>query len=772
MSATTVSSSTAGSIRSHQSNGGFEEVCHSRLHSLSSMADELDVVAVPRRGDLSHAASVDDSDVPAPSPTLSARHNNAVDSASFKGEMNASMYEDDPHVYVNFSPADAARRKFEDIDRRSRPPTPGEDDVPIRVLANGWKEYKTPGGRSFYFNDCIDLGQWKPPRSNQLTASMARRSKAPSAPPCSWIETKEASVPKDSPMVISKPVVVQHTTFPVDGSSQVVSSHSPVLEMSSSDELDPRLVSVMSKSMISPVTKQNIATMTNSVDSGLGRSSISYKNQAFGIAKPIHDVMSESLTEISEAKPSSSGRDALENYIFAQGNFATTAVRQGYLEKMKLSDCGMKNKKKEWVHAYAYLAGGHLLFYKDQKRAAKTGKHYPPPTDVCDLRGAQIGFVPQAKLKDKRRKRVLELVMPNLTEYWFCSSVDAEIDSWHHILRQTINSLPIAKAYPLPENGSLSRRPSDSSQSGKGVVTAPIKAGSIRQSQKFKVKKTPSKEIVDVNEVTPTRDSIIERLLRFFRSRPSVEQLRERGIYRPEPIFGSTLTAICVHDHSHVPRFLTEIINVIEKKGLELDGIYRVSGNLSAIQKIRCQVDHDHYEVLWKEDDIHVLTGAVKLFFRELSEPIFPVAFNKEFMAAIRQTNLKTKTKTIDELLCKLPIIHKETLRLLLLHLLKVSSYSSTNRMTNHSLAIMFGPALFSTDDKPPVRAAAGTPDKKTKLKVQKSNGIDRNTSGESSSNEPNQILAYKMIVFGQIVEFILKEFNKFTAFIPPNGFS
>ena len=132
------------------------------------------------------------------------------------------------------------------------------------------------------------------------------------------------------------------------------------------------------------------------------------------------------------------------------------------------------------------------------------------------------------------------------------------------------------------------------------------------------------------------------------------------------------MIAICQHDRTNVPRFITEITKVIEERGLHIDGIYRVSGNLSSIQKIRCQVDQDRYDVLWKEDDIHVLTGALKLFFRELSEPIFPVSLNKEFMSAIRQVNVKARVSTMEDLLAKLPVVHKETLRVLLEHLLRL----------------------------------------------------------------------------------------------------
>lgn len=98
-----------------------------------------------------------------------------------------------------------------------------------------------------------------------------------------------------------------------------------------------------------------------------------------------------------------------------------------------------------------------------------------------------------------------------------------------------------------------------------------------------------------------------------------------------------------------------------------MDGIYRVSGNLAVIQKLRHKADHgdpdgpggtgglslglpfsylclhvipaeEHLDLddgQWEE--IHVITGALKLFLRELPEPLFPFSCFEKFIAAIRE---------------------------------------------------------------------------------------------------------------------------------------
>ena len=104
-----------------------------------------------------------------------------------------------------------------------------------------------------------------------------------------------------------------------------------------------------------------------------------------------------------------------------------------------------------------------------------------------------------------------------------------------------------------------------------------------------------------------------------------------------EPVFGSSLAEICKRERSTVPKFVRVCTQVIEERGLDADGLYRISGNLSAVQKIRCQVDQDKYAALITEADIHVVSGALKLFFRELHEPVFPWAMGKDFLEAIRK---------------------------------------------------------------------------------------------------------------------------------------
>jgi hypothetical protein len=49
---------------------------------------------------------------------------------------------------------------------------------------------------------------------------------------------------------------------------------------------------------------------------------------------------------------------------------------------------------------------------------------------------------------------------------------------------------------------------------------------------------------------------------------------------------------LCQKERERVPYFVKEITAAIEAKGLDMDGLYRISGNVTEVQKLRHQVDH------------------------------------------------------------------------------------------------------------------------------------------------------------------------------------
>ena len=192
------------------------------------------------------------------------------------------------------------------------------------------------------------------------------------------------------------------------------------------------------------------------------------------------------------------------------------------------------------------------------------------------------------------------------------------------------------------------------------------------------------------------RNNIREKLRKFFLRRPTMDDLFGRGIIKNEPVFGSTLRELQATDLTDIPLFVKKCIAQIESgELLKTDGVYRQSGNLSTIQKIRLQVDQGNLKILESVDDVHVLTGALKLFFRELREPLIPWEIVDKLLMAANAQSRKAKVKQMKGLVQSIPAAHKTTLGYLLKHLVKVTEFKDRNRMQFSNLAIVFGPTLM-----------------------------------------------------------------------------
>uniref|UniRef100_UPI00358F1886 rho GTPase-activating protein 12-like n=1 Tax=Myxine glutinosa TaxID=7769 RepID=UPI00358F1886 len=201
-------------------------------------------------------------------------------------------------------------------------------------------------------------------------------------------------------------------------------------------------------------------------------------------------------------------------------------------------------------------------------------------------------------------------------------------------------------------------------------------------------------------EVDRTR--VIHKLRRFMTRRPTLQSLKDKGYIR-EQVFGCPLDTLCEREASTVPAFVQQCISAVEKRGLDIDGIYRVSGNLSVIQKLRFYVDHEEELDLSQSqwEDIHVITGAFKMFFRELPDPLFTHATFDQFVDAIKIKDYSHRLKCIKNAVKALPRENQDTMKTVFSHLINVMAHGSQNRMSSQNLAIVFGPTLLRPESDP-----------------------------------------------------------------------
>ncbi|XP_048846422.1 rho GTPase-activating protein 27-like isoform X2 [Brienomyrus brachyistius] len=351
--------------------------------------------------------------------------------------------------------------------------------------------------------------------------------------------------------------------------------------------------------------------------------------------------------------------------------------KAGIVNKTKISENG-KRLRKSWSQSWTVLHGGILTFHKDPKSTPAGAINKSTqiiPEYTVELRGATITWA----TKDKSsKKNVLELKTRQGSEYLMQYDTLSIITDWYGTILDTIHQLDRNDQSDEEEDEHDEKVPGHGDKDDKDK------------------KKSYGRHSTPGSGTDSEQGRVRNKLRRFLQRRPTLQSVKEKG-YIQENVFGCSLENLCGREKSTVPSFVNKCIKSVEKRGLDTDGIYRVNGNLAVIQKLRYKVDHEEDLDLddgqWEE--IHVITGALKLFFRELPEPLFPFSHFNKFIVAINNTDYSLKMSSICELVRSVPQPNYDTMKVLFGHLHKVIQFGEKNRMSAQSLAIVFGPTLL-----------------------------------------------------------------------------
>ncbi|MBN3302539.1 RHG32 protein, partial [Amia calva] len=189
---------------------------------------------------------------------------------------------------------------------------------------------------------------------------------------------------------------------------------------------------------------------------------------------------------------------------------------------------------------------------------------------------------------------------------------------------------------------------------------------------------------------------LITFLRTFMKSRPTKQKLKQRGILR-ERVFGCDLGEHLLNSGHDVPQVLKSCTEFIEKHGV-VDGIYRLSGIASNIQKLRHEFDSEQIPDLTKDvyiQDIHCVGSLCKLYFRELPNPLLTYQLYEKFSDAVSAATDEERLIKIHDVIQQLPPPHYRTLEFLMRHLSHLAAYSYITNMHSKNLAIVWAPNLL-----------------------------------------------------------------------------
>ncbi|XP_029660659.1 uncharacterized protein LOC115234073 isoform X2 [Formica exsecta] len=147
----------------------------------------------------------------------------------------------------------------------------------------------------------------------------------------------------------------------------------------------------------------------------------------------------------------------------------------------------------------------------------------------------------------------------------------------------------------------------------------------------------------------------------------------------------------------YVPLIVEMCTSIVEARGLEVVGIYRVPGNTAAISQLTDSVNKGFENINFQDprwSDVNVISSLLKSFFRQLPDSLLTAELYPMFIDADKIEDPQRRMTTIRKLLRDLPEHHFETLKYLMQHLKKIVDHSEINKMEAKNLAIVFGPTL------------------------------------------------------------------------------
>ncbi|XP_075417836.1 rho GTPase-activating protein 23 isoform X2 [Tenrec ecaudatus] len=155
-------------------------------------------------------------------------------------------------------------------------------------------------------------------------------------------------------------------------------------------------------------------------------------------------------------------------------------------------------------------------------------------------------------------------------------------------------------------------------------------------------------------------------------------------------------------ENQRVPLIVAACCRIVETRGLESTGIYRVPGNNAVVSSLQEQLNRGPGDINLQDErwqDLNVISSLLKSFFRKLPEPLFTDDKYNDFIEANRIEDSRERMKTLRKLIRDLPGHYYETLKFLVGHLKTIADHSEKNKMEPRNLALVFGPTLVRTSE-------------------------------------------------------------------------
>ncbi|XP_057311102.1 rho GTPase-activating protein 44-like isoform X2 [Hydractinia symbiolongicarpus] len=166
------------------------------------------------------------------------------------------------------------------------------------------------------------------------------------------------------------------------------------------------------------------------------------------------------------------------------------------------------------------------------------------------------------------------------------------------------------------------------------------------------------------------------------------------------PMFGCPLLDHLCSTGRQIAHVIEECVLYLLESSMDVEGLFRLAGSSTKIKKLKAAFDAGVVEMEDFTNEVHAVTGVLKLYLRELPDPLLTFELFEEWIVASKIKDRDQKLQTYWSLVEKLPGVNKENLKYLICFLSKLAENSEENKMSAGNIAIVIAPnLLWSADD-------------------------------------------------------------------------
>ncbi|XP_071609686.1 rho GTPase-activating protein 24 isoform X2 [Heliangelus exortis] len=159
------------------------------------------------------------------------------------------------------------------------------------------------------------------------------------------------------------------------------------------------------------------------------------------------------------------------------------------------------------------------------------------------------------------------------------------------------------------------------------------------------------------------------------------------------------------------PVLVEQCVDFIRQWGLKEEGLFRLPGQANLVKELQDAFDCGEKPCFDSNTDVHTVASLLKLYLRELPEPVIPYTKYEDFLSCAKMLS-KEEEMALKELVKQvksLPAVNYNLLKYICRFLDEVQSYSGVNKMSVQNLATVFGPNILRPKVEDPLAIMEGT---------------------------------------------------------------